>query len=99
MTDKPLVTRDLLPLGSAAAMDLLYALDDRFQAGTVEPESIAPLARLLGADRLWLTNDAAFDRFRTPRPEIVRDVVLGAGWRRRAAVLRRAGSPTSRTSR
>ena len=37
MTDKPLVTRDLLPLGSAAAMDLLYALDDRFQAGTSNP--------------------------------------------------------------
>ena len=34
LTDKPLVTRDLLPLGSAPAMDLLYALDDRFQTGT-----------------------------------------------------------------
>ena len=37
LTDRPLVTRDLLPLGSAAAMDLLYALDDRFQSGTVDP--------------------------------------------------------------
>ncbi len=55
MTAKPMVTRDLLPLGSAAAMDLLYALDDRFQSGTIEPEAIAPLARLLGADTLWLT--------------------------------------------
>ena len=42
MTDKPLVTRDLLPLGSAAAMDLLYALDDRFQSGTVEPDGDRP---------------------------------------------------------
>ena len=50
MIDRPLVTRDLLPLGSAAAMDLLYALDDRFQSGTVEPATIAPIARLLGAD-------------------------------------------------
>ena len=53
LTDKPLVTRDLLPLGSAAAMDLLYALDDRFQDGTLEPQSIAPIARLLGVDTVW----------------------------------------------
>ena len=78
MTEKPLVTRDLLPLGSAAAMDLLFALDDRFQSGTVEPAAIAPVARLLGADTIWITGDAAFDRFRTARPEIARDVVLGA---------------------
>lgn len=78
MTDRPLVTRDLLPLGSAAAMDLLYALDDRFQSGTVDAASIAPVARLLGADTVWLSGDAAFDRFRTPRPEIVHDLFAGA---------------------
>ena len=77
MTAKPLVTRDLLPLGSAAAMDLLYALDDRFQAGTVEPAAIAPIARYLGADTIWVTGDAAFDRFRTPRPEPVADLFAG----------------------
>ena len=70
LTDKPLVTRDLLPLGSAGAMDLLYALDDRFQAGVAETGAVAPVARLLGADTIWLPGDAAFDRFRTPRPEI-----------------------------
>ncbi len=74
LSERPLVTRDLLPLGSAAAMDLAYAVDDRFQSGTVEPDSIAPLARLLGADTLWLPGDAAFDRFRTPRPELVHDL-------------------------
>jgi arabinofuranan 3-O-arabinosyltransferase len=74
MTDKPLVTRDLLPLGSAAAMDLLYALDDRFQTGTVEPEAVVPIARLLGADTIWVTGDAAFERFRTARPEVAADL-------------------------
>lgn len=68
LTDKPLVTRDLLPLGSAAAMDLLYAFDDRIQAGTLDPRAIAPVARLLGADRVWSANDIDSDRFRTPRP-------------------------------
>ena len=55
-------------------MDLLYALDDRFQAGVAEPASIAPVARLFGVDTVWATGDAAFDRFRTPRPELVHDL-------------------------
>jgi arabinofuranan 3-O-arabinosyltransferase len=75
LTEKPLVTRDLLPLGSAGAMDLLYALDDRIQDGVFEAESVGPVARLLGVDTIWLINDIAFDRFRTARPEVVRDIV------------------------
>ncbi|MEK7422858.1 MAG: alpha-(1-_3)-arabinofuranosyltransferase family protein, partial [Actinomycetota bacterium] len=74
LTDKPLVTRDLLPLGSPGAMDLLYALDNRFQSGTVDPDGIAAVARLLGVDTIWLANDLAFDRFRTPRPELVAEM-------------------------
>jgi arabinofuranan 3-O-arabinosyltransferase len=79
LTARPLVTRDLLPLGSGPAMDLLYALDDRFQAGTIERTAIAPVARLLGADTIWVTGDAAFDRFRTPRPELVQELFTAAG--------------------
>ncbi|HEY3485734.1 MAG TPA: hypothetical protein VGK49_10140, partial [Ilumatobacteraceae bacterium] len=56
------------------AMDLLYAFDDRFQEGTIEAASVAPIARLLGADTVWVTNDQWFDRFRTPRPEITADL-------------------------
>lgn len=70
LTDRPLITRDLLPLGSPAAMDLAYAADDRFQVGIAEPAWVAPIARLLGADTIWITGDAAFDRFGTPRPEL-----------------------------
>jgi arabinofuranan 3-O-arabinosyltransferase len=71
LTDRPVVTRDLLPLGSPAAMDLLYALDDRFQQGIAEGGAIAPVARLFGVDTIWVPNDVWFDRFRTPRPEPV----------------------------
>ncbi|MBA3801828.1 MAG: DUF3367 domain-containing protein, partial [Acidimicrobiia bacterium] len=69
LTERAIVTRDLLPLGSPMAMDLLFALDDRFQEGIAEPGAIAPVSRLLGADTIWVPGDAAFDRFRTPRPE------------------------------
>ncbi|MDP9464784.1 MAG: DUF3367 domain-containing protein [Actinomycetota bacterium] len=70
LTEKPMITRDLLPLGSPAAMDLLYALDDRAQSNTLDPLAIAPIARFFGADTIWVSNDMAFDRFRTPRPEL-----------------------------
>ena len=78
LTEKPLVTRDLLPLGSAAAMDLVYALDDRIQDGVFEPASLAPVSRWLGADTVWLTNDLAFDRFRTARPQTLTEQIEGA---------------------
>jgi arabinofuranan 3-O-arabinosyltransferase len=78
LTGKPLVTRDLLPLGAPAAMDLLYAFDNRVQSGTLDSASIAPIARLLGADTVWLTNDAAFERFRTPLPGPLSKVVVTA---------------------
>lgn len=68
LTDKPLITRDLLPLGAAGAMDLLWAFDNRLQDGTAEPESVAAVARLLGADRIWSANDVDSDRYQTPRP-------------------------------
>jgi arabinofuranan 3-O-arabinosyltransferase len=68
LTDKPVITRDLLPLGSAQFLDLYFALDDRLQAGVLDPAAVAPVARLLGADTIWLPNDLAFDRYRNPWP-------------------------------
>lgn len=71
LTNEPLVTRDLLPLGSAPAMDLVYALDDRIQDGVLEPGSVAPVSRWLGVDTVWVTNDLDTERFRTAHPQLV----------------------------
>ena len=79
LTERPLLTRDLLPLGSPAAMDLVFALDDRVQDGTLDPAAVAPIARLLGVDTIWLTNDVQFDRFRLARPELVADLLAHGG--------------------
>ena len=73
LTERPLVTRDLLPLGSPAAMDLVFALDDRFQTDTIEPDAVAAVSRLLGVDTIWISGDVAYDRFRLARPEVVTD--------------------------
>ena len=71
LTSRPLLTRDLLPLGSADTMDLLWALDDRLQQGRLEPASVAPVARLLGATDVVARLDAADERYRTPLPSAV----------------------------
>ncbi len=73
LTERPLVTRDLLPLGSPAAMDLLFALDDRIQSDTIEPEAVAAVSRFLGVDTIWVSGDVSYDRFRLARPEVVTD--------------------------
>lgn len=77
-TDLPVVTRDLLPLGSAPAMDLLYALDNRVQSGTLEPAALAPIARLFGVSTVWLANDLDALRFRTPPAGTVAATIDGA---------------------
>lgn len=87
LSDRQLVTRDWLPLGSPAAMDTLYALDDRFQAGVVEPDAIAPIARLFGADTVMVVPEVAFERFRTPRPELT--------WERFEEGVADLGEPTT----
>lgn len=78
LSRRPLVARDWLPAGSAGVMDLLYALDDRVQSGVLEPGSLAPVARWLGADTIWVAGDIAYDRFGTARPEPVLAVVDAA---------------------
>jgi hypothetical protein len=50
-------------------MDLLYALDDSFQNGTADANSIAPIARLLGADTVMVVNSYQYERFGVNRPE------------------------------
>ncbi|CAB4594248.1 unannotated protein [freshwater metagenome] len=78
ITKKPLITRDWLPLGSAPFMDLLYALDDSFQNGTADPDSIAPIARLLGADTVMVVNSYQYERFGLNRPERSSSLIASA---------------------
>lgn len=68
LTKKRLLSRDWLPLGSAPHMDLLYALDDAFQNGDIDPAAVAPVARLLGADTVMVVNSHQYERFGTISP-------------------------------
>ncbi len=80
---RPTITRDLLPLGSPQMMDLLLALDNHVQDGTLRPDSIAPVARLLGVGDVVVRGDERFEKYQTPRPDRVAQIVttqpLGLG--------------------
>jgi hypothetical protein len=58
-------------------MDLVFALDDRFQTDTIEPQAVEAVSRLLGVDTIWISGDVAYDRFRLARPEVVIDELSG----------------------
>ena len=61
----PVITRELLPLGSPDRMDLLFALDDALQEGTVAVDAVAVVARHLGAGRVWVAGDVGHTRYGT----------------------------------
>ena len=68
LTDRPVITRDLLPLGGAFTTSVLNALDDRYQLGTAEPAALAPVASLLSVGDVVVPGDAAYERYRTTPP-------------------------------
>jgi len=59
----PVITRELLPLGTPERMDLLYALDDAVQDGTVSPAAVVAATTWLGADHVWLAADVDTTRY------------------------------------
>lgn len=98
MLERPLIGRDLLPLGSPEVMDLIYALDDRIQDHTLDAESMPAVARLLGVDSIWVTNDVAHERYRSAPPEPLRDDLAAAkgisqDWTSTATIVNRADPP------
>jgi len=65
---RPFVTREQLILGSLPTADVLYALDQPMQDGTLDPSAIAPLARLMSAGDVLVQNDLGFERYDQPHP-------------------------------
>ena len=71
LIDRPYAARELIPYGSPASAELLGALDLRMQEGTLEPSTVAAIARLLAAGDVVLRDDLQFERYRTPRPYVL----------------------------
>lgn len=68
LTDRPIVARELVPMGGAPGVSLLGALDRAIQEGWAEPGMVATAARLLGASEVLVRSDLEYERYRTVRP-------------------------------
>ena len=78
LTDRPIVARELVPMGSAGAANLLKAFDGRLQANIAEATAVAPLARLMRAGQILVRSDLRYEHYDTPRPRNLWPFVLGA---------------------
>ncbi len=80
LIDRPFVARELIPYGTANSADLLNAWDVPLQEGSFDPATLQPIAQLLGIGTIAHRGDLQYERFRSPRPDIVyADLLAAAG--------------------
>lgn len=82
LIDRSYAARELVPYGSEASADLMNAIDLPLQDRSFDPDSLAPILRLLGVGDLVARNDLEYERYRTPRPRIMQrwlDQAVGLG--------------------
>ncbi len=71
LLDRPYVQRQVQPMGSPASANLLQALDEPIQEGTLYLPALAPTARLMNAGQILLQSDLQFERYHLPFPKIL----------------------------
>jgi arabinofuranan 3-O-arabinosyltransferase len=78
LMDRPYVARELIPYGTPPAANLLNAFDRHLQELTLDPEAVAPIARYLGVGDISVRSDLSYERYNTPRPRALWDVLRTA---------------------
>ncbi len=78
LTDRDYVARELIPYGTPASSNLLNEWDVPLQEGRFDPDTIAPIARLLGVGDIVHRADLQYERYRTPRPRTLQQTLLDA---------------------
>jgi hypothetical protein len=65
---RPFVTHEQQIMGSPATADLLQAVDTPLQQGTMDWNTLAPMASLMSAGNVLVQYDQAYERYDTPDP-------------------------------
>jgi len=71
VSDTPLLTRDLIPLGNETMMNLLWATDEAFREGRLHPNALRTLARVLSTRTFFFPGDLDNERYDTPSQDDV----------------------------
>jgi arabinofuranan 3-O-arabinosyltransferase len=73
LIERPLIWRELIPLGTEPGLNLLGALDRSIQEGWFEPEALPVVADLLGVTDVLVRSDLRYEHYRTVRPRVLWD--------------------------
>jgi len=65
---RPDVERGIVPYGSPGSANLLGAVDEPVQEGTVDPSALGPLARVMSVGDIVVPSDLQYELYDTPRP-------------------------------
>ena len=68
LTTRQTAEREQLPHGTLPSLDLMTAIDQPFQEETMNPATLAPIARLISAGDILLQNDLAYEDYNLPNP-------------------------------
>ena len=80
LLDRPYVSRMVVPAGTPASANLVQALDQPIQEGTLYPPALAPMARLIGAGQILLQSDLQYERYHLPLPQVLYpEITSGTG--------------------
>jgi len=71
VTNIPLLTRDLIPLGNESMMNLLWATDEAFREGRLHPNALQSLSRVLSTQTFFFPGDLDNKRYGTPSQQDV----------------------------
>jgi len=104
VTDAPIITRDLLPLGQPQVMDLLFSLDDAAQNQTLGARALSGTAKKLGVSSLFVPQDLDTQRFMSAdTTSLLADLDPGvsrlfSSGKSTTSVIKIAGSSVARTT-
>lgn len=71
LLNRPFVVHEQFIQGSLPTANLLYAIDNPLQQGTMNWNALAPISRLMSAGDVLVEYDQAFERYNTPRPALL----------------------------
>ncbi|MCB0976291.1 MAG: DUF3367 domain-containing protein [Acidimicrobiales bacterium] len=71
LMDRPFVARELVPYGTPPSADLLNDFDLPIQERTLQPQAIAPVARLMRVGDILVRSDLQYERYNLARPRLV----------------------------
>jgi arabinofuranan 3-O-arabinosyltransferase len=69
LLDRPYVGRQVVPQGTPASANLLQALDEPLQEGTLDMSALAPVARIMSVGWILLQSDLQYERYNLPLPQ------------------------------